>query len=197
LAGVDIDAGERLDTLRREEHSVTHGAVNLIDYYYCASANQPHEVAWMIQISERGYPQYYKAYDTESRFVFIGEAGWPVQLSLACRLSPSATEEAAIFLEVNGQRQGKMTIGREWTTWDIAVDGGVLRDGLNEIVVRWPIPRFEGNAALERTVQNMCERKFPDFYPIFGEIHSFTACNARQANPATVIESELATVEVG
>jgi hypothetical protein len=197
LAEVKIDAGELLDRLRREEHSVTRGPVNLIDYYYCSSAKQPHEVSWMIELGERRYPQYYRAYDTESRFIFVGEAGYPVQLRLACRLPRSAKGEDTISLEVNGRLQGEMVMGRNWTTWDIAVDGEALRDGINEIVVSWPIPEFEGSAALERLVLDICEKNFPDFYPIFGEIHSFTACDARSVTGATVVaESELAAVEV-
>lgn len=195
LAEVNINAGDRLDSLRREEHSVTRGPVNLIDFYYCSSTEQSQEVMWMVEWREKGYPQYYRAYGTESRFLFVGEAGCPIHLSLACRLPQSATKEASISLEVNGHLQGKLSPGREWTTWDITVAGEVLRDGLNEIVVGWPIPKFEGNAALERVALNLCERKFPDFYPVFGEIHSFTASDARTVQGTTVdLEPELAEV---
>jgi hypothetical protein len=198
LAEVKIDARELLDRLRREEHSVTRGPVDLMDHYYCSSAVQPQETTWMFETGEeKRYPQFYKAYDTESRFIFVGEAGYPIQLSLTCRLPPSGRGDDTISLRVNGRFQGQVEIGRNWTTLDIAVDGDALRDGLNEVVVRWPIPDFEGNAALERVVVNMCEKAFPDFYPVFGEIHSFTACNARSVKESTVVaEPELAMVEV-
>ena len=198
LAEVNIDAGELLDRLRIEEHSVTHRPVDLIDHYYSSSAVQPQEAIWMLETGdEKKYPQFYKAYDIESRFIFIGEAGCPVQLSLACRLPPSERGEGTVSLEVNGRFQGQAEIGRNWTTLDIAVDGDAVRDGLNDIIVRWPIPDFEGDAALERVVVNMCEKAFPDFYPIFGEIHSFTACDARSVKQSTVIfEPELAVEEV-
>ncbi|HKR11853.1 MAG TPA: hypothetical protein VJT15_07345 [Pyrinomonadaceae bacterium] len=194
LAEVKIDAGELLDRLRREEHSVTRGPVNLLDYYYCASGRQPHETSWMIELGiVKKYPQYYKAYETESRFIFVGEAGYAVQFSLTCRLPQSARGEDTVSFEVNGRFQGQMTIAPNWTTWDIAVDGETLRDGLNEVVVRWPMPEFEGETALERIVANICENKFPDFFPIFGEIHSFTACDARSVQGRTVVaEPELA-----
>jgi hypothetical protein len=198
LAEVKIDARELLDRLRREEHSVTRGPVDLMDHYYCSSAVQPQETTWMFETGEeKRYPQFYKAYDTESRFIFVGEAGYPIQLSLTCRLPPSGRGDDTISLRVNGRFQGQVEIGRNWTTLDIAVDGDALRDGLNEVVVRWPIPDFEGNAALERVVVNMCEKAFPDFYPVFGEIHSFTACDARSVKESTVVaEPELAMVEV-
>jgi hypothetical protein len=195
LAEVNIDAGDRLDSLRREEHSVTRGPVNLLDFYYCASTGQSQEVMWMVEWKEKGYPQYYKAYGTESRFIFVGEAVSSVHLCLVCRLPQSATRETTVSLELNGRLQGKLLIGRQWTTWDITVAGEDLRDGLNEIVVGWPIPEFEGSAALERVVLNMCERKFPDFYPVFGEIHSFTASDASTVKGTTmVVEPELVEV---
>jgi hypothetical protein len=197
LAEINIDAREQLDGLRREEHSVSRGPVNLLDYYYCSSGGQVNEAIWMVEPREKGYPQYYKAFDTESRFFFVGEAGCPVKLSLSCRLPQPAPGEAAVSVEVNGRFQGDMMIDREWTTWDVIVDGEFLREGLNEVVVRWPIPEFEGSAALERIVLNLCERKFPDFYPVFGEIHSFSACDARHAERRTVVaEPELVAVEV-
>jgi hypothetical protein len=196
LAEVKIDAGELLDRLRLEDHSVTRGTVDLIDHYYCSSATQPQEATWMLELGEeKHYPQYYKAYDIESRFIFVGEADYPIQLSLACRLPASARGEGTISLDVNGHFQGQAVIGRNWTTLDIAVDGNALCTGLNEVVVRWPIPDFEGNAALERVVLNMCGKAFPDFYPIFGEIHSFTACDASAVKESTLIaEPELAAV---
>ena len=196
LAEVKIDAGELLDRLRLEEHSVTHRPVDLIDHYYCSAAVQPQEATWMLEPGEeKKYPQFYKAYNIESRFNFVGEAGYPVLFSLACRLPPSARGEDTIALEVNGCFQGQMVTGRNWATWDIAVDGDALRDGLNEVVVRWPIPNFEGDAALERVVLNICGKAFPDFYPVFGEIHSFTACDARSVGGSTVVaEPELAAV---
>jgi hypothetical protein len=46
---------------------------------------------------------------------------------------------------------------------------------MNEVTVRWPIPEFQSSAALKKAVQDMCAKKFPEFYPVFGEIHSFTA----------------------
>ncbi|HSE18771.1 MAG TPA: hypothetical protein VLB46_17065 [Pyrinomonadaceae bacterium] len=194
LAEKNIDAGALLDGLRLEEHSVTRGPVDLIDHYYCSSATQPQEATWMLELGdEKKYPQFYKAYDTESRFIFVGEAGCPIQLSLACRLPRPAHQEDTISLEVNGRFQGQMVSGRNWTTWDIAVDGDAVRNGLNEVIVRWPIPEFEGDAALERVVLNICEKSFPDFYPIFGEIHSFTACDARSVEKRNIVaEPELA-----
>jgi hypothetical protein len=68
---------------------------------------------------------------------------------------------------------------REWGTWEIDLAGETVRDGLNELSVWWPTPEFPGGAALEKVKSNLFERELAEFYPIFGEIHSFTASDGR------------------
>ena len=72
-----------------------------------------------------------------------------------------------------------------------------MRDGLNEVVVRWPIPDFDDDGWLARARQKVSERKFPDFYPVFGEIHSFTASRGKGVfTTPSAVERELAAVQV-
>jgi hypothetical protein len=170
-----VEARDRLARLRRELHSVALAETNLLEHYYCTAANQPQEAAWLTERKDRHYAQFYRAYWPESRFVFVGEAGLPVRLCLTCRLPDPAPRETTIAVEFNGRPQAEFDISREWSTWDIDLAGEEVRDGLNELSVRWPLPEFAGTEALERVALNLGERRFPDFYPVFGEIHSFTA----------------------
>jgi hypothetical protein len=199
LADAGIEAQERLDRLRRDEHSLTLGDTNLLDYYYCSAANQLQELLWVTEGSYKSYlpceSQYYKAYSSESRFIFVGEEGCSVRLCLACRLPDSAAREAAISVELNAEPQVEILISREWSSWEIGLAGEAVRDGLNEVKVRWPIPEFASDEALERAVSNLYERKFPDFYPVFGEIHSFTASNGPEVSRSLSALQEL-SVEV-
>jgi len=92
LQDVGIDARNQLNQIRREEHSVTVRETNLLDYYYCSSVDQPLEAVWVSSLEDKRYQpvaRYYKAYTPESRFVFVGEAEFPVQLCLTCRLPES------------------------------------------------------------------------------------------------------------
>lgn len=182
LQEVGIDAHSRLEGLRREEHSVTQGETNLLAHYYNSAVNQPQELAWLSNYDDRRYrhdADYYKAYGPESRFVFVGEAGFPIRLSLTCRRTESATTNAPIVIEMNGHALGEITASHQWATWDVSVAGEVVRDGLNDIAVRWPIAEFPAAAALEKAALRLGQRAFPDFYPSFGEIHSFTASDGR------------------
>jgi hypothetical protein len=76
---------------------------------------------------------------------------------------------------VNGKPQVDLVITGEWSSWIIQVDTQVIRDGLNEVAVRWPIVEFDNTGWIESVRQQVCEEEFPEFYPIFGEIHSFSA----------------------
>ena len=173
-----IDARERDEQLRREEHSVGSGEINLLDYYYCSATSQEQEFAWMSRTEEKRYrpdADYYRAYWPQSKFVFIGETGCAVTLLLTCRLPGSALEEDAISVLINGKPQAEIVINQKWSSWSISLAGELVQDGLNEVAVHWPIADFDNDGWLERARQNVSERKFPDFYPIFGEIHSFSA----------------------
>jgi hypothetical protein len=193
LEEVGIPAQERLRRLYREEHSTRIGETNLLHRYYYQSAGQPHEFEALVWPFARvDYdPRYYRAYWPDSRFVFIGEAGYPLNLSLTCRLPKLSLDGGNISVECNGKPQVEITISKEWSSWAITVPGEAVRDGLNEIKVHWPIPDFRTDEALSEVINKLCQNKYPEFYPIFGEIHSFTASSV-----AEVAESPLELVEV-
>jgi len=198
-----FNGGEVLDRFRRE-HSVAFGETNLLEYYYCSSADQPQEVAWVMRINYKVYkphfePKYYRAFGTESKFIFVGTAGCPVRLSLTCRLPNNALGEVPISVGLNGTLQAEMMISRQWSSWEITLAGDIVREGLNKVTVRWPVPEFESGEALEKVVTNLFnfwELKFPNFFPVFGEIHSFTASGAPIISTTPAVQPEFATVEV-
>jgi hypothetical protein len=201
LAEVEIDAREGLDQLRREQHSIAFSETNLLDYYYCSAAQQPHElegIKWVNLERHLNFNiQYYRAYWPESRFIFVGEAGCALRLCLTCRLPNDKPDEAPISVALNGKPQVEIVIGHEWSSWELELPGEVVRDGLNEVTVHWPVPEFESSAALKKVVQDMCAKKFPEFYPVFGEIHSFTASRGKAVSTTLpAAERELAAVQV-
>ncbi len=199
LAAVGIQAREQLDRLRREEHSVTLSERNLLDYYYCSAVDQALELAWSNRFEEKRYrhdAEYYKAYWPESRFIFVGEAGCGIKLHLACRLPNHTSVPATIRVKLNGRTQAEMFINGEWSAWEIRLPGERVHDGLNELVVHWPIPEFAGRKGLEKAASNLGQRKFPDFYPTFGDIHSLTAADGRAISTSfPEVCRELAAVE--
>jgi len=201
LAEAEIDARERLDQLRREQHSFALGETNLLAHYYCSAAQQPHELEGLRWVNFEGHlsfnVQYYRAYWPESRFVFVGEPGCALKLCLTCRLPNDTPGEAPVTVALNGKPHVEIMIGHEWSSWELEFPGEVVRDNVNEVTVRWPMPEFEGGSALKKAVLDMCAKKFPEFYPIFGEIHSFTASRGTAVSSTLpAAERELAAVQV-
>lgn len=199
LEEAGIAASARLEELRREEHSVRSNDVDLLDYYYYSSADRPQELEALMWSGYRlTYDvRYFRAFWPESKFIFIGEAGHPVSLRLTCRLPKPAPREGQISIEFNDKPQGEIVSNTDWTTWEINLTGESVRDGFNEVVLHWPMPVFETDAALGRVTMQLCQQKFPDFYPVFGEIHTFSASHGAEV-PADipVDQPELAAAQV-
>jgi hypothetical protein len=192
-----IKVRESVERICLEEHSVTRGSIDLLDFYYCCAANQLRETVWLNSTDKRYRPdaEYYRAYWPESRFVFVGEAGSAVHLCLTCRL-PKQTREAAISVSLNGKPQVRVTVDSDWSTWEIDFPGDAVRNGLNEIAIGWPMPAFDAHQALETARLKLIEQKFPDFFPVFGEIHSFTASDGRRVSTSSLAAEAETLVEV-
>lgn len=198
LEGAGLPGRERLDRLYREEHSTRVAETDLLQPFYFQSADQAHECEALRSPRSQvdSDPRYFRAYWPESKFVFIGEEGYAVNLSLTCRLPRLSLDDAKISLDCNGEQQVEITIGKQWSSWDISIPGGVVRDGINEIQIHWPTPDFRTDEALSEVMVKLCQMKYPEYYPIFGEIHSFTASDGHQLStlPTVQIESSLAKV---
>lgn len=180
---------KRLEQMQQQEHSVARKDNNLLDYYYCSAARQPRELMWAFAVQGlspllRMRSDYYKAYGQTSRFIFVGESDCPVGLRLTCRLPRTGQADGDIAIAVNGTRLGELAVSRDWESWQITVGEDLVRDGLNEVTIDWPLPEFPDEQKLDATFEHLVdEGTYPDFYPVFGEIHAFVASDARTARP--------------
>jgi hypothetical protein len=188
-----------LNELRRQEHSVSHWDVDLLDFYYCSEGLQQQEIMWTVPhlsdyLSHKPN-HYYKAYWLESRFAFVGDANSPVDLRLTCRLAHPALYQEDTLLYINGKPAGKALIGSEWSTWEIQVPGNFVQDGINTISIKWPVPNFPGLKPLEDIAADLTEEMFPEFFCVFGEIHTFVASRGQKTQTAHIeAVEELSTV---
>jgi hypothetical protein len=182
LAEVGIEANDHLEQMRREEHSFRQRDIDLVEYFYCSASEQPQEVESLIGHAHRmGYNRhYYRAFWPYSKFVFVGEAGYPVNFCITCRLPKVTSQRAKIAIELNGKSEAEFDISAQWTTWEITIPAQDVVDGLNEVIVRWPIPEFRSEEDLSKATSDLCQYKFPEFFPYFGEIHSFTASSGQR-----------------
>jgi hypothetical protein len=199
LEEAGVPARERLERLYREEHSPHVAEIDLLEPFYYQSAGQPHEFEALcrkLEVVDQD-AQYFRAYWPESKFVFAGAVDHPVNLSLTCRLPKLASAEGQITVACNDEWLADVTIAQQWSAWEITVPGDIIRDGINEIELSWPMPEFRTDEALSDVVVKLCQQKYPEYYPIFGEIHSFTASDASPVSnilPPVQVESSLAQV---
>lgn len=201
LKEVGIDAQADLDRLRREEFSVARYNIDLLDYYHSSASLQPQEVLWVLPKRDGFLPSerhhYYKAYWRESKFVFVGEAQNSVHLQLTCRLRYPSASAPNISLRVNAVKAGVIEIGQGWSVWNVTIPGRLIKDGLNEIAIDWPMPEFPGREGLGDVLSDLLDKNKLEFFCIFGEIYSFTACDGSKAvKTSTVTHDELSAIGV-
>jgi len=188
-----------LHRLRKAEHSVAHRDTNLLDYYYCSEGSQQ-EVMWVVP-HLAGYlnhksNHYYKAFWRESKFAFVAEAFCPVTLSLTCRLPELALAEGRVTVSINGRLIARAEITRKWETWEILVPPQMVIDGLNQLTLHWPIPIFPGLKAYAPVAGHLAEKLYPEFFRVFGEIHSFRASDARKHSASQGAETPVSIMEL-
>jgi hypothetical protein len=162
------NVSERLAHIRGLARSVVGRSVDLLDFYYLSSAGRTQEAFWAFPTPGKSDKRnYYQAYWKESKFLFVGEDKMPVRLVLACRLLTSP--EGPALLLVNGVKQCDMVVKRDWQSWKIDVCAEVVIRGINEVVLRWPVPCAQPKVSRGEPFD------IPDVYAIFGEVHSFLA----------------------
>ena len=59
----------------------------------------------------------------------------------------------------------------------MVIPGDAVREGVNEISIRWPLPEFRGEEELALAFADP-DLASPELFPCFGEIHAFTAADA-------------------
>ncbi len=164
-----IDIKDQIDTLRATEHGIQKGKVNLLESYYHLDSYT------YTSIFSDGF---YRAYDAESCFYLLSENSTEAELQLTCRVPLIGTEEAGISITINDSYATRLTVSKKWKTHRLRIPTEYIRKSLNRIKIQWPTnldsnekPRlsagmFKGKKIdqLKRTV-----------YPVYGEIHNFTA----------------------
>jgi len=199
LEDAGIPGRERLEQLYLEEHNTKRAETDLLHPFYFQSAGQPHELEALCRPLEHAdtNARYFRAYWIDSKFIFVGEAGLPINLSLTCRLPRLSLDEGTISIDCNEKPQAEITIGKQWSAWDITIPGEAVRNGVNELQIHWPMPtEFRSSEALHDVVTRVCEMKYPEYYPIFGEVYTFTADGRPAPTHLPVVQAEPSMVQV-
>jgi len=182
-----------LDELRKEEHGVSIRKRNLLDYYYGSSANQPREMLWVTPGLPVKPNHYYKAYSAESKFFFVGGGNSaPAELCLTFRVPYAASAKIMVRLRLNDDFEAELEAGGQWKTWSVLIAAEYIRNGLNEVVLHWPVPSGGGPDPTEKIAADILRGLKPEFYVVFGEIHMFTASGVLTERPADEVTTDAA-----
>lgn len=165
LRTVDIDIKEKIDRLRKEQHGFINGKINLLESYY-------HWTYSIDKLKQTSY--YYQGFDPQSRFFLVTGKVPRVSLNLTCRVPIKDAGEAWIKLIVNKKLVAKLPVQEKWGSHVIKIPGEVLIDGINTIVIQWPIinhwPKLK-----RKKHESLFDFLVRKMRPIYGEIHNFWA----------------------
>jgi len=175
LAAAGIDIRDELSELRAQELSLRTGPKELTDFYYSSTMLRPSEPAWTSKAfsnNRASHCIYTSAFWETSKFVFFGEGKRPVGLKLTYRVPDRGSPGGLLRIELNGHPVAHATAAARWQTLELCVLGDCVADGLNEIVIRWPDEGDSPEGLLDRAADALLARRMPQFYRVFGEIHS-------------------------
>jgi tetratricopeptide (TPR) repeat protein len=183
---------ESVEQLFREEHGLATQEIDLLQkpYYETNPVQLEHE--WPERFT------FFKSFQPETRFRLVCRESEELELSLNCRVHDAAEGDDLVGrLFVNGEAVHSFPVTREWRTRTLELPRAVVKAGLNTVVLQWPAPKHSKEAGAERAAERLefaaDWQRFPEIYPVYGEVSEFTA-RARRAHDEAGRETEAVEV---
>lgn len=159
-----IDYSEKIDALRKKEHSIRNGKINLLESFYTSSA-------YDIYLGKA--PQYFQSRDVESTFLLIASSGENVSLKMTYRTPRRCSPQDKIKIYINDSILAEMMTTETWVTSLIKVSPASLKDGINAIKIIWSTT-FDFKEYVRETEIND-DSIFKALFNVYGEIIHFIA----------------------
>jgi hypothetical protein len=177
LDGAGVHIGADVARLRIAQHSVGDDPKELTEFYYNSAVPGIAPRRW----TSRSFPNnrgsrtdFTAALWDKSMFLFIAQGGKGIVLGLTYRV-PMATNGSTVVVGVNGRQVAELPAQSIWCTRDIPVEGSVVVDGVNEVLISWPTAEPPSEALIECIVDELSAQRLPRFGRVFGEIHTLSA----------------------
>ncbi|HKP81702.1 MAG TPA: hypothetical protein VJT69_06780 [Pyrinomonadaceae bacterium] len=159
-----IPSRATVESLIIKEHAVKDRAVNLVHSFYSTTSY------WRPLVDER--PEFYKATARNTSFPFVCDKPQPLNFTLTVK-APGAGPDQTISLRVNGTPLVEIPATERWTTKTFTAPTNVLRFGLNQVEVCWPMTVWSREKQTEYVAECFEAGESVEVTPIFGLIHSF------------------------
>ncbi|MDP9122871.1 MAG: hypothetical protein M3O15_16130, partial [Acidobacteriota bacterium] len=155
-----------LETLRKEERSLTERPRDLLDPYHRASWADLDWLEW---------PTHFRrAYTSTSRYAWVSRTPRKVAFELTCR-RPGAAGPGDCHLLINGTRVSHLSLTPGWSTTRFTAPPGLVQPGVNWLEIHWPLDLPAGEKAIEHIALEHEHGRFVPLMPVFAEIFSLTA----------------------
>ena len=164
LEEVGIPTRAEVQSLVAKEHAVNNRVVNLVhSLYSTGSYARP-------LVDQR--PEFYQATARRTTFPFVCERTEPLQLVLTVKVRGTVPDQT-IALRVNGAPLVEIPACDRWTTSRFSAAASLLRAGLNELEIYWPMTAWSRDQQREHIAGSLEAGEPAEITPIFGLIHSF------------------------
>jgi hypothetical protein len=108
----------------------------------------------------------------ETAFCLICEAEKDVEIEITLRLPFG---DGTVRMVVNGEDAGILEGERRWRRTVVRIDHRLLRRGLNQLTLRWPMPAVRGEVAMADVLGRLEIGAEGDLHAVFGEVFSVVA----------------------
>lgn len=170
LRQVGLDVSKYVKDLRIAEHSVNGRDINLLNSIYHVTSNESYlgtQVA------------YFQARLEQSRFFLIVGDRRSVQLRLTLRIPSGRSRHGEVTFLINDMEFSRLNANGSWKEFLIEVPAHMLKEGLNSLLILWPLPKEDQDETPAKFAINQrtdgASAILDNAYFVFGEIHSLIA----------------------
>lgn len=166
LKGAGINLEKFITELRINEHGIEGRNVNLMRSFYHATSYDEYQGV---------RPAFLQARDSRSTFFIVGKAGDAADLSLSFRIPGEADANSHVEFSFNGSMVSAVNTKKGWQRHSFTIPGKLMKDGVNHLVIHWPVP-----AQVDKKATAGTGSLLDAVYYVFGEISQFTAMGVKE-----------------
>lgn len=167
-AGIPTRAS--IESLMIKKHDVQNGGVNLVNAFYSTGS--------FSRSLMDSRPEFFKATTRNTTLPLV--SGKPQQLNFALTMkAPDVRPDQTISLRLNGVLLIEIPATARWNTSRFSAPARLVRAGLNQIEIHWPMSAWSGETHKEHVAECLEAGDTVEISPMFGLIHSFRVCSDR------------------
>jgi hypothetical protein len=153
-----------------KKHDVQNGGVNLVNTFYSTGS--------FSRSLMDNRPEFFKATTRNTTLPLV--CGKPQQLNFALTIkAPDVRPDQVISIRLNGLLLIEIPATARWSTSRFSAPAPLIRAGLNQIEIHWPMSAWSGETHREHVAECLEAGETVEITPMFGLIHSFRVFSDR------------------